>query len=215
MAWTIQIKSDSTHKDYLNIKIQKQSFKGIVCNSKFFEALINGYCSESTYTKSDDDVYRLLGRFEKVTGTFNIGGKQLTFSTDDILLIFGIKSSNVPMEIGRGNKLVNSPFVDRRFPDVDRLSKTILEDKLNEALEGKKKDSEDAACILVLLACLTLFISTTGTTIGWTYIAHVETFEGMNSYMWCEEIRLFLMSLVEKMSKKPQKVTGCVVALLV
>ena len=105
----------------------------------FFEAFINGYCSESTCTKSDDDVYRLLGRFEKATCTFNIGGKQLTFSADDISLIFGIRSGNVPLEIGQGTKPLNIPFVDRRFPNVDRLLKTVLEDKLNEALQGEKR----------------------------------------------------------------------------
>ncbi|MBT1630337.1 hypothetical protein KK466_29775, partial [Klebsiella pneumoniae] len=52
-------------------------------------------------------------------------------------------------------------------------------------------------------------------TIGWDILKYIEDLNEIKSYAWSEKICKVLMDSVDGHSSRPEKVTGCVIALLV
>ncbi|KAA8543414.1 hypothetical protein F0562_021091 [Nyssa sinensis] len=180
-----------------------------------FDAIISGKVDQTNIKKSDNTVLQILGAYKPQVKAFQLGKNIVHFRESDITLIFGIKSGQQKMMVTYGKKPTTS-FVKRRFPSTTRLTATTIKEKLLQALKGKKRtDIEDVARLLSLYLCLTLLFSTTGTSIGWIFVQYIEDLEKISKFAWVAAIRDSLMSSIERLHQNPEKITGCVTALLV
>ncbi|CAL5364580.1 unnamed protein product [Camellia sinensis] len=164
--------------------------------------------------KSDDDVVAIIQCYNEKTKAFIVGKKNLTFTTNDMTLIFGLEGGKRAMSL-RHSKKPKSAFLRRRFRKDTRLTGPVLKNALVKAMKGKQPtDFKDVAIIVTLYLCLTLFFATCGNSIGWVFIKYVEPLESMKQYDWPEEITSTLIDSIMALHKTPEKVTGCVIALL-
>ncbi|CAL5340200.1 unnamed protein product [Camellia sinensis] len=164
--------------------------------------------------KSDDDVVAIIQRYNEKTKAFTIDKKNLTFTTNDITLIFGLEDGKGAMSL-RYSKKPNTPFLRRRFPMETRLTGPVLKKALVKAMKGKQpNDFKDIAIIVTLYLCLTLFFTTSGNSIGWFFIKYMEPLESMKKYDWPQVITTTLIDFITTLHKTPEKVTWCVIAVL-
>ncbi|CAL5364507.1 unnamed protein product [Camellia sinensis] len=146
---------------------------------------------------------------------FKLGGKTCDIRDSDVTLIFGLKSGTKKVDVSYGKKQ-ESPFVQRRFRNMSRISIKSLREALGDALEGTTRvDVEDVARIMCLFVVATLLLPTTGLTVGWAFVALVEDLEMMNSYAWSTVVASTLTTLIHSSLGSPENVTGCVFLLLV
>ncbi|CAL5388783.1 unnamed protein product [Camellia sinensis] len=129
-------------------------------------------------------------------------------------LIFGLEGGKGAMSL-RYSKKPKSAFLRRRFQKDTRLTGPVLKNALIKAMKGKQPtDFKDVAIIVTLYLCLTLFFATSGNSIGWVFIKYVEPLESMKQYDWPEAITSTLIDSIMALHRTPEKVTGCVIALL-
>ncbi|CAL5364858.1 unnamed protein product [Camellia sinensis] len=165
--------------------------------------------------KSDDDVVAIIQCYNEKTKAFTVGKKNLTFTTNDVTLIFGLQGGKGAMSL-RYSKKPKSAFLRRRFPKDTRLTGLVLKNALVKAMKGKQPTNyKDVAIIVILYLCLTLFFITSENSIWWIFIKYVEPLESMKQYDWPEAITSTLIDSIIALHKTPEKVTGCVIALLV
>ncbi|CAL5353985.1 unnamed protein product [Camellia sinensis] len=165
--------------------------------------------------KLDDDVVAIIQRYNEKTKAFTIGKKNLTFTTNDVTLIFGLEGGQGAMSL-RYSKKSNTPFLKRRLPKETRLTGLVLKKALVKTMKGKQPhDFKDVAIIVILYLCLTLFFATSGNSIGWVFIKYVEPLKSMKKYNWPKAITATLIDFITALHKILEKVTGCVIALLV
>ncbi|CAL5415105.1 unnamed protein product [Camellia sinensis] len=119
------------------------------------------------------------------------------------------------VDVSYGKKQ-ESPFVQRRFRNMSRISVKSLREALGDALEGTTRvDVKDVARIMCLFVVATLLLPTTGLTVGWAFVALVEDLEMMNSYAWLTAVASTLTTSIHSSLGSPENVTGCVLLLLV
>ncbi|CAL5353398.1 unnamed protein product [Camellia sinensis] len=95
------------------------------------------------------------------------------------------------------------------------LRNNDIRDLLGEAICGRtERDEEDVAKLLCLYVCAKLFFATTGEHIGWAFVRVIDKLDTLQQYDWSATIRNTLIGSLNEMHNKPEKVTGCVVALL-
>ncbi|GMP91290.1 hypothetical protein CsSME_00042052 [Camellia sinensis var. sinensis] len=159
--------------------------------------------------KSDDDVVAIIQCYNEKTKAFTVGKKNLTFTTNDMTLIFGLEGGKGAMSL-RYSKKPKSAFLRRRFQKDTRLTGPVLKNALVKAMKGKQPtDFKDVAIIVTLYLCLTLFFATSGNSIGWVFIKYVEPLESMKQYDWPEAITSTLIDSIMASHRTPEKVTGC------
>ncbi|THG17200.1 hypothetical protein TEA_027018 [Camellia sinensis var. sinensis] len=164
--------------------------------------------------KSDDGVVAIIQCYNEKTKAFTVGKKNLTFTTNDITLIFGLEGGKGALSL-RYSKKPKSTFLRRKFQKDTRLTGPVLKNALVKAMKGKQPtDFKDVAIIVTLYSCLTLFFATSGNSIGWVFIKYVEPLESMKQYDWPEAITSTLIDSIMALHRTPEKVTGCVIALL-
>ncbi|KAL7235941.1 hypothetical protein ACSBR1_019258 [Camellia fascicularis] len=106
--------------------------------------------------KSDDDIVAIIQRYNKKTKAFTVGKKNLTFTTNDMTLIFGLQGGKGGMSL-RYSKKPKSVFLRRRFPKDTRLTGPILKNALVKTMKGKQPiDYKDVAIIATLLPATTV-----------------------------------------------------------
>ena len=116
----------------------------------------------------------------------------------------------------RYSKKPKSVFLRRRFQKDTRLTGPVLKNALVKVMKGKQPiDFKDVAIIVTLYLCLSLFFATSGNSIGWVFIKYVEPLESMKQYDWPEAITSTLIDSIIALHKTPEKVTKCVITLLV
>ena len=180
-----------------------------------FDALINKKIELSSCMKYDDVIAKIIETFNPASNCFKIGPKSVKLSTHDIKLIFGIDCGSVPMETAYGSKPTFG-LIGKKCKDTQRLTSKNIRSLIDDALGGRKKsDNEEVARLISLYACLKLFYSTTGETIGWAYYQHMEHLDKMREYDWAETIKSTLMNSIELHHQRPERVTGRVMALMV
>ncbi|CAL5351050.1 unnamed protein product [Camellia sinensis] len=190
------------------IELQKTPFWYLI------QALTTGRMDPKKSRKSDDDVVAIIQCYNEKTKAFTVGKKNLTFTTNDMTLIFGLEGGKGAMSL-RYSKKPKSAFLRRRFQKDTRLTGPVLKNALVKAMKGKQPtDFKDVAIIVTLYLCLTLFFATSGNSIGWVFIKYVEPLESMKQYDWPEAITSTLIDSIMALHKTPEKVTGCVIALL-
>ncbi|XP_028070645.1 uncharacterized protein LOC114273079 [Camellia sinensis] len=164
--------------------------------------------------KSDDDVVAIIQCYNEKTKAFTVRKKNLTFTTNDMTLIFGLEGGKGAMSL-RYSKKPKSAFLRRRFQKDTRLTGPVLKNALVKAMKGKQPTGfKDVAIIVTLYLCLTLFFATSGNSIGWVFIKYVEPLESMKQYDWPEAITSTLIDSIMALHKTLEKVMGCVIALL-
>ncbi|CAL5349681.1 unnamed protein product [Camellia sinensis] len=164
--------------------------------------------------KSDDDVVAIIQCYNEKTKAFTVGKKNLTFTINDTTLIFGLEGGKGAMSL-RYSKKPKSAFLRRRFQKDTRLTGPVLKNALVKAMKSKQPtDFKDVAIIVTLYLCLTLFFAPSGNSIGWVFIKYVEPLESMKQYDWPEAITSTLIDSIMALHKTPEKVMGCVIALL-
>ncbi|CAL5349678.1 unnamed protein product [Camellia sinensis] len=191
------------------LELQKTPFWYLI------QALTTGRMDPKKSRKSDDDVVAIIQCYNEKTKAFIVGKKNLTFTTNDMTFIFGLEGGKEAMSL-RYSKKSKSAFLRRRFQKDIRLTGPVLKNALVKAMKGKQPtDFKDVAIIVTLYLCLTLFFATSGNSIGWVFIKYVEPLESMKQYDWPEAITSTLIDSIMALHKTPEKVTGCVIALLV
>ncbi|CAL5349800.1 unnamed protein product [Camellia sinensis] len=191
------------------LELQKTPFWYLI------QALTSGRMDPKKSRKSDDDVVAIIQCYNEKTKAFTVGKKNLTFTTNDMTLIFGLKGGKGAMSL-RYSKKPKSAFLGRRFQKDTRLTGPVLKNALVKAMKGKQPtDFKDVAIIVTLYLCLTLFFATSGNSIGWVFIKYVEPLESMKQYDWPEAITSTLIDSIMALHRTPEKVTGCVIALLI
>lgn len=183
-----------------------------------FWLLFNAFITNTTATtrirKFADGIATIIRSYSANTKGFKLGPKIVSLRDSDICLIFGINSGSTKLNLSYAKK-PNTPFIERRFKETNRLSKPLLEEALKKTVNGKKQhDVEDVARIMCLYICATLLFATSGHTIGWVFVKYIEDLENMKSYAWSSAIRSSLISSIETAYSSPEKATGCVIALL-
>ncbi|CAL5325688.1 unnamed protein product [Camellia sinensis] len=190
------------------LELQKTPFWYLI------QALTTGRMDPKKSRKSDDDVVAIIQCYNEKIKAFTVGKKNLTFTTNDMTLIFGFEGGKGVMSL-RYSKKPKSAFLRRRFQKDTRLTGPVLKNALVKAMKGKQPtDFKDVAIIVTLYLCLTLFFARSGNSIGWVFIKYVEPLESMKQYDWPEAITSTLIDSIMALHKTPEKVTGCVIALL-
>ena len=120
--------------------------------------------------KSDDDVVSIIQRYNEKMKAFTVGKKNLTFTTNDMTLIFGLQGGKGAMSL-RYSKKPKSAFLRRRFQKDTRLTGPVLKNALVKDMISKQPTNfKDVAIIVTLYLCLTLFFATNENSIGWVFI---------------------------------------------
>ncbi|CAL5324538.1 unnamed protein product [Camellia sinensis] len=177
-----------------------------------FDALINTKIELSSCMKYDDVIAKIIETYNPASNSFKIGPKSLKLSAHDIKLIFGVDCGSMPMKTAYGSKSTFG-LISKKCKDTQRLTSKNIRSLIDDALVGRKKsDNEEVAMLISLYACLKLFYSTTGETIGWAYYQHMEHLDKMREYDWAETIKSTLMNSIELHHRRPNR--GCVMALM-
>ena len=139
----------------------------------------------------------------------------MSFTANDISLIFGIPNGTRPLDLKYAKKKT-SDFIARRFQGSPRVSGPQIKQQLHLALNGTTDtDVADVARLPCLYIHVIIFFSTHGNTIVWAYVGYVENYMDMKHYAWVEEISKFLMESVHSRSCDSDRVIGCLIALSV
>ncbi|CAL5337423.1 unnamed protein product [Camellia sinensis] len=122
------------------------------------------------FKKVDDNVMDVIKSYDFHAKGFKLGGKTCDIRDSDVTLIFRIKSGTKKVDVSYGKKQ-ESPFVQRRFRNMSRISVKSLREALGDALKGTTKvDVKDVAQIMCLFVVATLLLPTTGLTVGWAFL---------------------------------------------
>ncbi|KAL7210021.1 hypothetical protein ACSBR1_031570 [Camellia fascicularis] len=166
------------------------------------------------FKKCDATVCRIIQTYNPEDEKFHIGGAKLPLHNNDIRLIFGVQCGKEKLDLTQGGK---GPFdfMQRRCANVSRISSKVIKDLLAEAICGRaERDEEDVAKLLCLYVCAKLFFATTGEHISWAFVRVIDKLDTLRHYDWTATIRNTLIGSLNEMHNRPEKVTGCVVALL-
>ncbi|KAL7168943.1 hypothetical protein ACSBR2_034050 [Camellia fascicularis] len=166
------------------------------------------------FKKCDATVCRIIQTCNPEDEKFHIGVAKLPLRNNDIRLIFGVQCGKEKLDLTQGGK-GSSDFMQRRCANVSQISSKVIKDLLAEAICGHtERDEEDVAKLLCLYVCAKLFFTTTSEHIGWAFVHVINKLDTLRQYDWTATIRNTLIGSLNKMHNRPEKVTGCVVALL-
>ncbi|CAL5403148.1 unnamed protein product [Camellia sinensis] len=169
---------------------------------------------EDKFKKVDDNVMDVIKSYDFHAKGFKLGGKTCDIRDGDVTLIFGIKSGTKKVDVSYRKKQ-ESPFMQRRFRNMSRISVKSLREALGDALEGTTTvNVEDVARIMCLFVVATLLLPISGLTVGWAFVALVEDLEMMNSYAWSTAVASTLTISIYFSLGSPENVTGYVLLLL-
>ncbi|KAF5932744.1 hypothetical protein HYC85_028915 [Camellia sinensis] len=179
-----------------------------------FDSLISNEIDLNHCMKYDDVIVRIVQTFKQSSRRFYIGDKNIQIFRSDVSLIFGVDCGTKSMDLSYGAKPTTG-IIHRMCKDVSRLSAAKIREILREALKGTKKhDDEEVARLVCMYACVKLFFSTSGETIGWVFYSYMDPLHKMIEYDWAESIRATLMGSLGQNCGKPGRVTGCVMLLM-
>ena len=183
---------------------------------KLFEAMLQSKIDQRKCRKFEESVLMVIRSYEKNSSAFRLGSKLVTFTRNDVQFIFGIECGVKEIDISCGSA-ASMEFVKRRdISPAQRLTSRNINFFIDKLLPSDKdEDVRDVVRLLCMHLFLSLFFSTSGTAVGWGYLKLMEDLEGMKEYDWAELITVAVMGSIHNHHKNPQKITGCVIALLV
>ncbi|KAI8007846.1 hypothetical protein LOK49_LG07G00104 [Camellia lanceoleosa] len=89
-----------------------------------------------SFKKCDATVCRIIKTYNPEDEKFHIGGAKLPLRNNDIRLIFGLQCGKDKLDLSVGQK-GPSDFMQRRCPNVGRMSSKVIKDLLMEAIRGR------------------------------------------------------------------------------
>lgn len=102
-----------------------------------------------------------------------------------------------------------SDFIQRRCPNVGRISSKLIKDLLLVAMRGEMESAEeDVAKLVCLYICAKLFFAVTCESIGWAFVRVIDKLNTLRSYDWTATIRNTLIGSLNEMHSKTEKVTA-------
>ncbi|KAK9927027.1 hypothetical protein M0R45_024232 [Rubus argutus] len=182
-------------------------------------AFYNGMISESDCKKSESDINDIVQCYNSNTMCFEFGSTSVSLTPEDVSVILGLPQEGETLKV-RGVFGVNrytSDFVERYFKDEKRVKKTLVDDGLEKALQGKREtDREDVVRLILLELFITFLFCNAGSTIGWKLVKCCEELENISRYSWPKAVADFLSGSLEKTSGQfgPYSTGGCVIVLL-
>ncbi|KAM5572232.1 hypothetical protein ABKV19_012344 [Rosa sericea] len=182
-------------------------------------AFYNGLISESDCKKSESDINDIIQCYNSNSKCFEFGSRSASLTPEDISVILGLPQEGETLRVTGlfGVNRYTSDFVERYFKDEKRVKKTLVDDGLEKALQGKREtDREDVVRLIILELFITFLFCNAGSTIGWKLVRCCEELENMSRYSWAKAVADFLSSTLEKTSGQygPYSTGGCVVVLL-
>ncbi|KAG5553981.1 hypothetical protein RHGRI_011748 [Rhododendron griersonianum] len=183
-----------------------------------FWHLINAFIEEKVKSdhcrKFDEVVVKIVESYDANTRTFRLGNKHVKLEREDVKLILGITCGNEEINQGYCKKedvqLTVKWKVKGNRLDTSTIKKLLIE-KQNSKLE---EDMDDIARLLCLFLCGTLFFSTSGTTINWVYVRHIEDLNKIKQFDWAGAICKYLLKSTHVEHKDPKEVKGSSILLL-
>ncbi|KAF7124934.1 hypothetical protein RHSIM_Rhsim12G0081900 [Rhododendron simsii] len=183
------------------------------------DAVRKGKLAEKACMKHDKPILSIIENYDTNDSKFLIGGKKVAIIRNDIKLIFGIGCGNKPIA-DLNKKKSDVAFATRGGIHDARIGSKKKKDMINEIPQKKKEefitdeDIRDVVRLICMFICLTLFFSTSGVTIAWTYVHCMEKIEEIQDYDWAQSIAEILTTSMHKFHEKPRDAIGCVVALM-
>ncbi|PRQ17481.1 putative aminotransferase-like, plant mobile domain-containing protein [Rosa chinensis] len=182
-------------------------------------AFYNGLISENDCKKSESDINEIIQCYNSNSKCFEFGSRSASLTPEDISAILGLPQEGETLRVTGlfGVNRYTSDFVERYFKDEKRVKKTLVDDGLEKALQGKREtDREDVVRLIILELFITFLFCNAGSTIGWKLVRCCEELENMSRYSWAKAVADFLSSTLEKTSGQygPYSTGGCVVVLL-
>ena len=133
--------------------------------------------------KSDYVIWKIVASYNG-EGHFNVVGKLVTVTREDIILIFGIRCGTQPFPDTMVRRS-NLPFVKRRHLKQEKFSAKNMKNMISELISSQRKqDIEDLVRLVCMVLCVTLFFPTSGTSISWSHVALLEDFDKMLEFDW-------------------------------
>ncbi|KAI8542102.1 hypothetical protein RHMOL_Rhmol08G0112900 [Rhododendron molle] len=191
-----------------HIKILKKTPFWNIFNSIIENKLTSAHCR-----KSDKMIIKIIKAYNPDTGGFNLGGKTIRITRDDIFSIFGITGGSEKVSLNYGSRDVVE-MVRRGSIQAERLSSSSLKELVKEyAVRNNKSGRQDFVRLLCAYLLHSLFFPA-GTTVKWVYLERVEDLVRIQNYDWCGAILDELMTSIRQNHDDPRRVSRCAVVLL-
>ncbi|KAF7135675.1 hypothetical protein RHSIM_Rhsim08G0213000 [Rhododendron simsii] len=178
-----------------------------------FKAIIENKLTSAHCRKSDKMIIKIINAYDPDTGGFNLGGKTIRITRDDIISIFGITGGSEKVSFKYGSR-ESVEMVRRGSIEAERLSSSSLKELVKEyAIKNNKAGRQDFVRLLCAYLLHSLFFPA-GTTVKWVYLERVEDLVRLRNYDWCGAIVDELMTSIRQHHDDPRRVSRCVVVLL-
>ena len=183
---------------------------------KLFEAMLHSKIDQRKCRKFEEFVIMVIRSYEKNHSAFRLGNKLVKLTRSDVQLIFGIDCGKKEIDFSKVN-VTTVEFVKwRGISPAQRLTTKNINMLIDQLLPSEKdEDVKDVVRLLCLHLCQSLFFSTSGTAIGWGYVKIMEDLDIIKEYDWADLITSTVMASIHTHYSNPQKITGCVLVLLV
>lgn len=179
------------------------------------EAIRINKLNHKDFRKYDDAILKIIRMYDARSDSFNIGGNSVKMYKSDLRLLFGIQCGTKHIDLSPCQR-PTSDFIQRRSQNTARITSKLVKSLFEEAVAGRRRvDEEDAAKLLTLYMCGKMFFANSGETISWAFVRYIDDLRTVRLYDWTGAILQMLMGSIKDFHQTPEKVTGCVVALLV
>ncbi|KAH7859759.1 hypothetical protein Vadar_005150 [Vaccinium darrowii] len=171
--------------------------------------LVSNHCR-----KRENVVEKIIHSYDPESKTFNLSGKKVRMTKDDVRLIFGISCGNKQFPKGTWNKATVGLSTKWKIP-ADGLKLTKIKTLLQRFIEGdNQNDIDHVARLVSLFLCGSLFFANTGTNVKWVYVHCMEDLEKVKEYDWAGAVTDYLLKSIHKEHQNPKKVKGCTLLLM-
>lgn len=180
-------------------------------------AMADANLSDKYVMKSDRDALKIVSQYEGREGRFKLGGQSLRITTQEIELIFAIKSGPQRIHLNPKPRKPNTTFAN----EISATGKNIITiQSLKDCFQRAVKETSEeyakvVAQVLTLHLLATLFVPTTASRLSWSYVPYVEDLESSTSYAWSAHFTEELIHQLDINHSTPKTTGGCIIGLLV
>ncbi|KAL7262996.1 hypothetical protein ACSBR1_001208 [Camellia fascicularis] len=179
------------------------------------EAIRINKLNHNEFRKFDEAILKIIRMYDAHCDAFNIGGNFVKLCRSDIRLLFGIQCGTRHIDLSSCQRPTLN-FIQRSSHNTVRITSKLVKTLFEEAMAGQRRvDKEDVAKLLTLYMCGKMFFANSGKTISWAFVRYIDDLKTVRAYDWTGAILQMLTGSIKDFHHTPEKVTGCVVALLV
>ncbi|CAL5361483.1 unnamed protein product [Camellia sinensis] len=178
------------------------------------EAIRINKLNHNEFRKYDEAILKIMRTYDAQCDAFNIAGNFVQHCRNDVRLLFGIQCGTKHIDLSSCQR-PTLDFIQRRSLNTMRITSKLVKTLFEEAVARRRRvDEEDAAKLLTLYMCGKMFFANSGETISWAFVRYIDDLNTVRSYDWTGAILQMFMGSIKDFHQTPEKVTGCVVALL-